>query len=311
MFDATADMTISSLTIPAPAKLNLALSVGPRQAESGLHAVCSWMVTVSLADELTVLPLPSDRLSRYAIMWHEEARRRTDIDWPITRDLAGRAHLALERHVGRRLPLQLRLNKRIPVGAGLGGGSSNAAAMLRAVNELFALGLSLQELAAIGQQIGSDVPFLVHGGSAVVSGVGDRIDLQTRMPELQAVLVLPDVTCPTAEGYRIFDGLPGGGLREAEVAALAGRWSLGSGPQTLFNDLADAALEVAPALRALRDELSSLSDRPAHVTGSGSALFLLCDDALHAQTLAAAIEKRIQTPAVAVSAHEVSHAPVV
>ena len=133
----------------APAKLNLALSVGPPNGQ-GLHPICSWMVTVDLSDELLVTRLEPDRLSRYAILWHPEAKRQTEIDWSITTDLAVRAHLALEAHVERRLPVQLKLEKRIPVGGGLGGGSSDAATMLLALNELFELGLSSAELAEIG-----------------------------------------------------------------------------------------------------------------------------------------------------------------
>src|SRR6185503_3353032 len=96
-----------TLAIQAPAKLNLALSVGPPAGPRGMHPICSWMITVNLFDDLLLTRLEDDRLSRYAILWHPEAKRRTDIDWSITRDLAVRAHLALEQHVDRKLPLQM------------------------------------------------------------------------------------------------------------------------------------------------------------------------------------------------------------
>ena len=79
-----------SLAIHAPAKLNLALSVGTPNAQ-GMHPICSWMVTVNLFDDLLVTRLEDDRLSRYAILWHADAKRRSDINWSITRDLAVRA----------------------------------------------------------------------------------------------------------------------------------------------------------------------------------------------------------------------------
>src|SRR5206468_3336755 len=132
----------SGLTVQAPAKLTLALSVGPPDANR-MHPIASWMVTVDFHDDLHLLRLPSGSFSRYAILWHKDAKRRSEINWSITKDLAVRAHLALEKYLKRDLPVQLRLEKRIPVGAGLGGGSSDAAAMLRAVNEVFDLGLSL------------------------------------------------------------------------------------------------------------------------------------------------------------------------
>ena len=79
-----------TITLEAPAKVNLALAVGA-PAEDGLHPICSWMVTIDLADVLEVTRIEDDRMSRYAVLWHEEACRRTEIDWPITRDLAVRA----------------------------------------------------------------------------------------------------------------------------------------------------------------------------------------------------------------------------
>ena len=87
-----------AITVLAPAKLNLALSVGGPDPD-GMHPICTWMVTVSLYDELEVTSLEADRFSRYAILWHAEAKRCSEIDWPMTRDLAVRAHLALEQHL--------------------------------------------------------------------------------------------------------------------------------------------------------------------------------------------------------------------
>src|SRR5262245_27082839 len=105
------------VVIRAPAKLNLALSVGPPTATTSgtMHPICSWMVTVDLFDDLHIAQLDSGSLSRYAILWHKEAKRRSEINWSITKDLAVRAHIALQKHVGRDLPLQLKLEKRIPV----------------------------------------------------------------------------------------------------------------------------------------------------------------------------------------------------
>lgn len=281
----------------APAKLNLALAVGPRE-EDGLHPICSWMVTVDLCDELLVTRLPEDRLSRYAVLWHPEARRTSEIDWSIRRDLAVRAHLALERHLGRALPVQLKLEKRIPVGGGLGGGSSAAAAMLRAVSALFDLGLTADELAAIGATVGSDVPFLVHGGSAIVEGRGERIERHERGPELSVVLVFPAARCSTAAVYGRFDELPPAPLRADAVRALAAG-SPRVPSDALFNDLAEPALHVAPELADLLARLAENAGRPAHVSGSGSTAFIVCDDPLHAEHLAVALEEQTGVPAVA------------
>jgi 4-diphosphocytidyl-2-C-methyl-D-erythritol kinase len=282
----------------APAKLNLALSVGPPD-ESGMHPICSWMVTVNFCDELLLTKLLPDRFSRYAILWHRDARRRSDINWSIRKDLAVRAHLALEEHVGRTLPLQLKLEKRIPVGGGLGGGSSDAAAMLLGVNELFELGLSLEELASIGASLGSDVPFMVHRGSATVSGRGERIERHEQPPDLHAVIVLPDASCPTGTVYQRFDAMnERTELAEARVRNLiAGVRLMGD---DLFNDLAIPAQAVAPALREAIELVTPIAQGRVHVTGSGSSLFVLCNDPLHAQQVAEAIESQTGLPAIAV-----------
>src|SRR5688572_29653853 len=110
-----------SIKVLAPAKLNLALSVGPPSPElGGFHPIASWMMTVDLFDELTLTRLEPDVLSRYAIVWHKDARRRSEINWSLTKDLAVRAHHALEKHLGRvggtvgGLPVQMKLEKRIP-----------------------------------------------------------------------------------------------------------------------------------------------------------------------------------------------------
>ena len=287
--------------VQAPAKLNLALSVGPA-GEGGMHPICSWMVTIDLCDELTVTKLPEDYFSRYAILWHADAPRRSEIDWPITKDLAVRAHLALEQHVGRNLPVQLKLEKRIPVGGGLGGGSSNAAAMLRAVNELHGLELNVDELSRIASILGSDVPFFVRGGSAIVEGLGEQIWPRDTIPSLHAVVVMPAVQCPTGPVYQKFDTMTTSRLDATAVRALAARdgGRLDSG--ALFNDLAAAAAEVQPVLAEHRRDLATLAEREAHVAGSGSSLFVLCDDAMHSLALADAVTQRLRLPAVAVRA---------
>ncbi len=300
-----------SLTLHAPAKLNLALSVGPPSVD-GMHPISSWMITVNLHDELTVTVLPPDRLSRYAILWHDDARHRTEIDWSITRDLAVRAHLALEEHVGRRLPVQLKLEKRIPVAAGLGGGSADAAAMLRAVNRLYNLDLPLDELESIAATLGSDAAFFVRGGSAIVEGLGERLTRRKELPDLHAAVVIPETYCPTGEVYRAFDAMgEPADMRADAVYELCDRFESGAvDAEAPFNDLADAAASIAPKLPDVRDDVAALAERPAHVTGSGSGLFVVCDDAMHAEALAAAITDQLGCAAVAVRACRTPLSPV-
>ncbi len=290
-------LSAMAITAQPPAKLNLALAVGPPDGR-GMHPICSLMVTVSLCDDLMVTRLADSRLSRYAIRWHADAPRRRPIDWPTTSDLAVRAHLELERHVGRPFPIQMKLEKRIPVRGGLGGGSSDAAATLRVVNELFELGLADDELLGIAAGLGSDVPFFVTGGSAIVHGFGEQVQTLDHTHPLDAVVVFPDTACPTAEVYGAFDRLAGAAVLRADLVH-----TLASGPvrpDAVFNDLAAAALDVVPALAEPLGQLTELAERPAHVAGSGSSLFVLCDDELHAEHLATGVRQRLDLPAVAV-----------
>jgi len=279
----------------SPAKINLALSVGALDA-GGMHEIASWMATCEFGDELEIKRLLPDRMSRFSIDWHSEARRRTEVDWPIRKDLAVRAHALLEQRLGKNLPIQLRLQKRIPVGGGLGGGSSNAAAMLRALDALFDLHLRAEYLEAISSELGSDVPFLVRGGSAIVEGTGELLE-PAPLQNVHLVLVFPEVQCPTGAVYRAFDALyPGARLDRDRVRAIAVDFVRADTP---FNDLAEAACRVAPTLGELRAKVAAIAELPVHVSGSGSTLFVVCDSALHAEALAGAIEMRLHLPAVA------------
>ena len=279
----------------APAKVNLALSVGSPDA-SGMHPISSLMATCAFGDDLEVRRLLPDRFSRYSIDWHPDARRRTDIDWPILKDLAVRAHLLLESRLDRKFPVQLRLQKRIPVGGGLGGGSSNGAAMLRALDALFELNLRVEFLESLARELGSDVPFLVRGGHAIVEGTGESLE-HVEGSETHLVLAFPEIQCPTGLVYRAFDTLrPNAALAPQRVRALAADRVR---PQSPFNDLADAAYSVAPALIDVSRKIEGIAELPVHVSGSGSTLFVVCDSDIHAEILAGAIEMRAGIPAVA------------
>lgn len=302
------DMTSETVLVRAPAKINLALSVGPamsaRSDHPGMHPICSWMATIDFCDELVLRRLEPGRLSRYAIGWHRDAPRRTDIDWPVTSDLAVRAHMALEKKARRPLPVQLKLDKRIPVESGLGGGSSDAAAMLRGLNELFSLRMPMRDLAEVAASLGSDVPFFLYGGHAIVSGLGERIEPAFGGHEsagvLHMVVVLPSDGCATADVYRKFDLLKAAqhALREDGVRALIGQ-PAGVLSDALFNDLEQAAEAVSSGLKTLRAQVAAVAERRAHITGSGSAMFVVCDDQGHASALAKQITQECDVAAAA------------
>lgn len=287
----------------AHAKLNLAIAVGPAVPDGprkGWHPIASWMVPIDLGDSLTLTRLEADRLSRYAILWDDAAPRPSAIDWSITKDLAVRAHLLLERELGRPLPVQFKCVKRTPVGGGLGGGSSDAASALMGLNELFGLGLSVPRLGVLSRELGSDVAyFLREPGAAapdpaIVEGFGDRIE-RTPAVSGHALLLFPDFGCPTPAVYAAFDQTHATDEpfehRAARVRAMADAATLEG---LLFNDLAGPAEAVAPALAELRAAVHDATGLQAHVTGSGSTLFSIARDAEHAAWLAARIRGVIE-----------------
>ncbi len=301
----------------AHAKLNLCLFVGPALAPgtrvdgrdaSGFHEIASWMHAIDLFDELRVERLASGP-SRLEIAWAPDAPRPSPIDWPVERDLAWRAHGVLERHAGRELPVAMRLDKRIPVGAGLGGGSSDAAAALVAIDELFGLGVGVDGLRVISRELGSDVAFFVDDHTpprpALVCGLGGTIERVERR-EAGIVLVTPGFACATPAVYRAFDEHLAEVVerRRAELGptyqpasprpelvsrriAKAGR-ERGVRDGLLENDLYPAAARVEPRLHALATALSRACHRRAHLTGSGSCLFLVCEQREREKVLARA-----------------------
>lgn len=288
-----------------PAKVNLALAVGPPEGERGYHPISSWMASVDLRDTLTLTPLDESRASRYAILWHDDAPRRSDIDWPIAKDLAVRAHQALEARLGRRLATQLRMDKRIPVGSGMGGGSSDAAAMLLGLRDAYALDVPTETLREIGAALGSDVAYFLDDAAtpraAIVEGFGDRIErLSPAGRKAWLTMIFPGFGCNTGAVYRAFDEGVGAehALRGDEVREMARAGEIVS--EALFNDLAVAAMTVQPALGDLRAAAARASDAPAHVTGSGSGLFVVARDADHAEWLAIRLRDDLETPTRAV-----------
>lgn len=254
---------------------------GNANPRAGWHRICSLFSCIDLCDELALTPLPRG-LSRFSIRWADGAPVPSEIDWPIEEDLTFRAHAMAEALVGRELPVEVVLTKRIPVGGGMGGGSSNAAAMLRGLSELF--GLDPASLPLIGAKLGSDVPFFLDAEArvgeparpALVEGFGERMTRRTPIRS-DIVLICPPLACPTPAVYRAFDRhlleVRSFRFREPEARTIF-ESSLPLRSQALFNDLTEPALAVAPALREIHACASKVIS-PIHVTGSGSTLFAL------------------------------------
>lgn len=264
----------NTLRLACPAKLNLTLAVGPPR-DDGLHPIASVMAAIDLCDDLRLEAIAQGP-SRFERGWADDAPRRQPIDWPIESDLIYRAHALLEREAGRALPIVATLTKRIPAGAGLGGGSSCAAGMLVGLRRLFDLPIDDAQLIELGATLGADVSFAVHAllgrRAARVTGIGEVIEPIDTLPAFDAVLILPDGACPTAAVYRAYDAT-GRHRSMDQVAELAERWLTIDALPGPLNDLTDAAMAVCPAIGDAVSALHGLGVRP-RLTGSGSALFV-------------------------------------
>lgn len=187
---------MNSLTLTAPAKLNLTLDVLGRR-EDGYHEMKMVMQSVSLRDELTLTTEPGEGIAL-----------TTNLGFlPLDgRNLAAAAALRLQEVTGADWGrLTIVLNKQIPVCAGLAGGSSDAAAVLRGLNQLCTLGLSPEELAKVGEKVGSDVPYCVLGGTALAQGRGEVITPLKALPECYVVLAKPSFPISTPELFAQLD----------------------------------------------------------------------------------------------------------
>jgi 4-diphosphocytidyl-2-C-methyl-D-erythritol kinase len=291
---------MSAFTRESPAKINLTLRVGPLRPD-GFHEIESLVARVGLYDTVSVQPQAERQLTLEC----------NDPSVPCDdTNLALRAARLLADHTGTTDGARVSLRKRIPAGAGLGGGSSNAATVLMLLNELWQLRLQRDELAALGAQIGSDVPLFFHGPLCIVRGRGEQIAEVGWQVRAWVVLVLPQIRSPTPDVYAAWDALAARPqrlsiqdvLKHAQLAATDDDESPHVSAEVLmpllFNDLEEAALAINPPLAKLVDRVGQLSDGPVRMTGSGSGLFRLFDSRSAAQRFAgnlhAALDTRVE-----------------
>jgi 4-diphosphocytidyl-2-C-methyl-D-erythritol kinase len=245
---------------PAYAKLNLVLHVGPL-GEDGLHPLCSLVASIDLADEVTAEPSDSGGDS-------------VDCAGVSGENLAARALGEFRSRAGGELPpLAVTIDKRIPVAAGLGGGSADAAAVLRIANRLAGDPLGREELLRLAADLGSDVPAQLDPCHALVRGTGERIDRVT-LPPLTAVLIPDTDGLSTAAVYAELDRMEGGRDHldpgPLLTAAEAGPEALAT---ALDNDLQRAALSLRPDLQERLDALGAAGALGVAVSGSGPTCF--------------------------------------
>jgi 4-diphosphocytidyl-2-C-methyl-D-erythritol kinase len=275
------------MRLDAPAKLNLCLYLGPRRGD-GLHELVSLFEPLTLSDAIEVSELPAGEGDEVVCPGVEGE------------NLAERALSALREHGWDGPPLRLKIEKRIPVAAGLGGGSADAAAVLRLARGAFPVhstGESL-DLPAIAAQLGADVPSQLEPAMALVRGAGERIDQLPAPPSHAALLLSHGGNLRTALVFEEADRL-GLGRSESELEDLAAqlRAAAGGGAapfhylDLLVNDLEPAAISLRPEIGATLQALRRTEARKTLLSGSGPTVVGLFDDLAAARRAASALDR--------------------
>lgn len=272
----------------APAKVNLVLRVGPPRAD-GYHEILSLMAPLDLGDtvEVTVHARAGGVTCRVP--------GRPELDGPA--NLAARAATLVKARFGREEAVAIRITKRVPVTAGLGGGSSDAAAVIRALARAFRI-RDRTALQAVALEVGSDVPFFLGKGPAWARGRGEKLAF-ARIPPLHLVLVYPSdpsLAIRAGDAYRWLDEARGQDAPSVPRRAVAWR------PSLLVNDLQTPCLARHPELSTLLGRLTGSGARAAIMSGSGPTLFGLFENRADARGAARRITKEAPGPQVKVLA---------
>jgi len=270
-----------SVRVFAPAKINLTLKVGRPRAD-GLHPVQSVVAFADVGDWIEAEAQPDspfhiDGPFRKALL---EAKGNIVLD----------AWAALSRTLSRDRHAAVRLEKHLPIASGIGGGSSDAAATLKALNRLWGLGYSEARLIELARGLGSDVPVCVAARAAYMTGVGETF-ADLALPSLPAVLVNPNKPLATPDVYREFDAMGlGGDFVDRPAPSWGGFEEAVAGVAAIGNDLEAPARTLMPEIGAI---VSALRARPgvrhAALSGSGATVFALVESRAEADALAADI----------------------
>src|SRR6185312_8722930 len=258
----------------AYAKLNLGLRVLYRRPD-GYHELRTVFQTISLADSLEISFEPARSVSIEMEGTPE-----------IPDNLAERAARMAMEAAGKTGAVRLRLRKQIPAGAGLGGGSSDAAAVLLALPVVGGFAIPAERLAELAAQLGSDVPFFLYGGAALGLGRGEELYPLPDFPAQQALLIASDVHSSTADAYRDLsatlrgDSLTKVGLQNKLNSFQSGVWGdvSGTGKSSIINDFEQVVFARYPVLAEVREKLKRAGTKCVAMTGSGSAIFGIFDN---------------------------------
>lgn len=271
-------MTDRSLILTAPAKINLYLGVHTERDARGYHKVDSLMAAVGLADTVTVTPAQALTVQTVPAS-----------DFPMQKNTAYRAAVAMADHFGREANVCVTIEKRIPLCAGLGGPSTDAAAVIVALAELWGIDRTDPALDEIARGIGADVPFFLHTSPAFYVGGGDVLATEyPALPVTPVVLVKPrEARVSTIEAYRRFDEAPVPATAPGAIASALRVSDAKVAYSLIHNNLGVISALMEPQIQAVLDWLSEQEGTVAvDVCGSGACSFAICDTAATAERLA-------------------------
>lgn len=273
------------LTVLAPAKLNLTLEVLAERPD-GFHEIRSVAQTINLCDSL-----------RFQLSENIEFTC-ADPDWIPGESLVSKAIRLLQKTTGCSQGAKIEVEKRIPLISGLSGDSSDAAAVLNALNRLWELGLSLPQLVELASHLGSDVAFFLYDGTALLKGRGEVVTPLPPLPHMNVVVMLPPVPRVPGKTGRLYASLPlshytQGEITERLVARLTEEDLSGEGlVSSVFNVLADVALDNFAGLGGYREQFLKIGAQQVYLAGSGPALFTLIENKAQAEKIYRRLQKQ-------------------
>ncbi|HON56856.1 MAG TPA: 4-(cytidine 5'-diphospho)-2-C-methyl-D-erythritol kinase [bacterium] len=275
-------MKKNSITIKAYAKLNLILQIVGKRAD-GYHLLNSFMQSIDLYDTITVKKKKT--LNSQIIIKTEYSKKllpyiTDEFNAPedVEKNICGKVAKKIMSINNIKNDIEIKIFKRIPIGAGLGGGSSDGAAAANAINELFDLNHTKQQLCNIVKDIGADIPFNIYCGSAIVQGIGEKIKLIDAefLKDYKFILIYPNIHSSTVEVYRNFKKRL---TDTADYVKLLLKNNKNDIESYLVNDLSETVYCLYGKIKIVKEKIENSINKKIFMSGSGSTLFLIFNDA--------------------------------
>ncbi len=269
------------ITIPAYSKINILLNIVGKRVD-GYHLLETVMQSTDLCDYITL------------------EKKKTGIEIEVNRsDLStGKDNLAYKaaqlffRETGISAGINIKIKKNIPLSAGLAGGSSDAAGVLKGLNILYNTGLTIHKLVNIGVKLGADIPFCVVGGTVLAKGIGDKLEFLPPFPRLYLILVKPDFGVSTAEVYSLYDNKNIKSKNITETIELLKNGEYIKALSQLQNSLEEVTFNIHPEVLEIKNKMLELNAKASLMCGSGPTVFGIVDNYNHARKIADYFNKK-------------------